>query len=51
MTSPDGKAEFQEQVHAPMKGLIDIIEENEIKITFDHFIEVASLLKVRKMNR
>mmetsp|Transcript_10322 Transcript_10322/g.8877 ORF Transcript_10322/g.8877 Transcript_10322/m.8877 type:complete len:196 (+) Transcript_10322:1031-1618(+) len=47
LTSTDGKAEFDAQIHAPMRGILDILDEYGVEISFDHFIEAASFMQPR----
>ena len=47
LTSNDGKAEFDIQIQGRMKGLLDIIEEYQIKIPLENLIILASLIQPR----
>ena len=49
LTSTDGKAEFDAQIHAPMRGILDILDEYGVEISFDHFIEAASFMQVIRL--
>jgi len=47
LASNEGKAEFEIQIASRMKGLLDIIEEFDVKITLDQLIQFSTLIPPR----
>lgn len=42
LASPEGKTEFDIQIHSRLKGLLDIIEDFNIKIPFENLVNIAA---------
>jgi len=47
LASNEGKAEFEIQIASRMKGLLDVIEEFDVKITLDQLIQFSTLIPPR----
>jgi len=46
LSSPNGKVEFEAQIFSRMFGLVDIIENYNLKLDLANLINIASLIQV-----
>lgn len=47
LASPEGKTEFDIQIHSRLKGLLDIIEDFNIKVPFENLVSIAAPIMPR----
>jgi NADPH-ferrihemoprotein reductase len=47
LASSEGKAEYDAQIQSGMRGLIDIIEDFDVKLSLENLIQISSLIQPR----
>lgn len=47
LASNEGKTEYEIQIQAPMKGLIEIIEEFNLKLSLENLIQISNFIMPR----
>jgi sulfite reductase alpha subunit-like flavoprotein len=47
LASNEGKTEYEIQIQAPLKGLIDLIEEFNVKLSLENLIQISNFVMPR----